>query len=85
MVPAVADGILRRPQVSASALGLCDFMNCLDVCEGKKSALVEHFVIVYMISFMVVSIIIAIVVIIIFTHITNNMIVMWEVDVALPG
>jgi hypothetical protein len=57
----------------------------LDVCEGKKSALVEHFVIVYMISFMVVSIIIAIVVIIIFTHIANNMIVMWGVDVALPG
>ena len=45
--------------------------------RGKESALVEHFVIVYMISFMVVSIIIA--------HITNNMIVMWEVDVALPG
>ena len=77
MVPAVADGIMRRPQVSASALGLCEFMNCLDVCEGKKSALVEHFVIVYMISFMVVSII--------FTHIANNMIVMWGVDVALPG
>ena len=30
-----------------------------------------------MISFMVVSII--------FTHIANNMIVMWGVDVALPG
>ena len=60
-------------------------MYCLDLCLGNKSTLVEHFVIVYMISFIVITIIIAIVVIIIFTHTTNNMIVMWEVDVALPG
>ena len=47
MVPAVAGGILRRPQASASALGLYDSVNCLDLCLGKKSALVEHLVIVY--------------------------------------
>ena len=52
---------------------------------GKKISTCRIFVIVYMISFIVITIIIAIVVIIIFTHITNNMIVMWEVDVALPG
>ena len=48
MVPAVAGGILRRPQASASALGLCDSVNCLDLCLGRKSALVEHVVLVYM-------------------------------------
>ena len=47
VVPAVAGGILRRPQASASALGLCDSVNCLDLCLGRKSALVEHVVIVY--------------------------------------
>ena len=47
MVPAVAGGILRRPQASASALGLLDLVNCLDLCLGKKSALVEHVVILY--------------------------------------
>ena len=47
MVPAVAGGILRRPQASASALGLCDSVNCLDLCLGRKSALVEHVVLVY--------------------------------------
>ena len=47
VVPAVAGGILRRPQASASALGLYDSVNCLDLCLGKKSALVEHLVIVY--------------------------------------
>ena len=48
VVPAVAGGILRRPQASASALGLCDSVNCLDLCLGRKSALVEHVVLVYM-------------------------------------
>ena len=47
VVPAVAGGILRRPQASASALGLCDSVNCLDLCLGRKSALVEHVVLVY--------------------------------------
>ena len=47
MVPAVAGGILRLP-ASASALGLCDSVNCLDLCLGRKSALVEHVVLVYM-------------------------------------
>ena len=81
MVPAVAGGILRRPQPSVSPLELCDFVNCLELCVGKTSGLVEDLVIVYIEYFVITVIIIAIVVIIITILTTNNMIVMWEVDV----
>ena len=37
VVPAVAGGILRRPQASASALGSYDSVNCLDLCLDKKN------------------------------------------------